>query len=133
MITAYRLSGVLLAFSALVLLTGCGAGHHSVTGTVKLKGGEVVKNGKVTMMGEKGESFATIQPDGTYTMGTLSTNDGVPPGTYKVGVEAFSEATDSDPYGKSLIDSKYNNPDTSGLTLTVDGDKEFDIELEPGK
>jgi len=94
------------------------------------------------------ESFlarAAIQPDGTYTVGTEKQGDGLPPGTYQIvivnavkGGEEPTEPATMDSRGmpastpaKQLIDPKYKNKETSGLTLTVDkSTKVFDFAVD---
>ena len=88
---------------------------------------------------------ATIQPDGTYSVGSLKQEDGLPSGTYGVAiVNAVAEKwsiTDRPEVGSRglgqskpeqlLIDPKYKNKATSGLTVTVDGSgKIFDFEVD---
>lgn len=88
---------------------------------------------------------ANIQPDGTYTVGSMKESDGLPPGTYSIAivnaVEEKRSMTDQVVIGprglgqakpeKPLIDAKYKNKATSGLTVTVDkSGKVFDIEVD---
>ena len=60
-----------------------------VNGTVTADG-ELVTEGKVTFYPTGGgrPSHGTIGEDGTYTMMTEKLGDGVPPGSYKVTIEA---------------------------------------------
>jgi hypothetical protein len=70
----------------------------------------------------------TIQPDGSYIVGSESVTDGLPPGDYNVTVTAFVE--DRNPTmgkngmpvdnSKHLVDQKYSSQTTSGLKATVD-------------
>jgi hypothetical protein len=77
-----------------------------------------------------------INPDGTYTVGSLSESDGLPPGTYQVyisGAEKWLPGKNGGPSMRVLlIDFKYGSGDTSGLTVDVPipGGK-FDFQVEP--
>ena len=88
---------------------------------------------------------ATIQPDGTYTVGTMKDSDGLPPGTYSIAivnaVAVKRSITDQPMIGprglgqtvpeQLLIDPKYKNKETSGLSVTVDqSGKVFDFEVD---
>ena len=88
---------------------------------------------------------ATIQPDGTYTVGTMNESDGLPPGEYSIAIVNAVEEKQSlgspatiGPRGlgqtvpeKLLIDPKYKNKATSGLSITVDkSGKVFDFEVD---
>ena len=88
---------------------------------------------------------ATIQPDGTYTVGSLKESDGLPPGTYSIAivnaVEEKRSMTDQVTIGprglgqtvpeKLLIDPKYKKKETSGLSVTVDkSTKVFDFQVD---
>ena len=75
-----------------------------------------------------------IKPDGSYVVGFERETNGLPPGDYQVFVTAddIVGKTQSDfNIIRSLIDRKYNNPDTSGMTLQVTSQtKTFDIVLD---
>ena len=88
---------------------------------------------------------ATIQPDGTYSVGSMKESDGLPPGTYSIAivnaVEEQWSLTDQPTIGprglgqtvpeKLLIDPKYKNKATSGLSVTVDqSSRVFDFEVD---
>ena len=79
-----------------------------------------------------------IKPDGTYVVGSTSLTDGIPKGTYNVsirGAEDITTITGRDgsqtERRRALIAGKYQSPETSGLTFTVDGKtRKFDIEVD---
>ena len=88
---------------------------------------------------------ATIQPDGTYAVGSQKETDGLPPGTYAISianaVEERRSITDQPMIGarglaqavpeKLLIDPKYKRKETSGLSVTVDNsNKVFNFEVD---
>ncbi len=87
------------------------------------------------------QSSGSIQADGTYVVGSAGLDDGIPQGTYRVSIRGADSITTVDgPEGSptekraSLIDPKYQSPDTSGLTFTVDGStKRFDIQVDRAK
>jgi hypothetical protein len=69
-----------------------------------------------------------IQPDGTYRVSSTGVNDGLPRGTYGIAVVAVNEITYTpgiegrmNEHQTPLIDPKYEDATTSGLTFTVDG------------
>jgi len=83
-----------------------------------------------------------IEKDGTYIVGSDSLRDGLPKGTYSVVIRGADEITVIHPPGggmprenrRPLIDSKYQNPDTSGLSFTVDGKtRKFDFQVDRAK
>jgi len=110
---------------SLVCLSGCGAANVKPSG-------KVVKGGEPFVLGEKGmfvmslipESDAKTnyavetKPDGTFTVVGPARN-GVPPGKYKVAVEAM------DPYDKKVdkLGGKFTAAKTS-LLVEVKGEKD---------
>ncbi len=126
----------------LVALTGCSGGGATVVGKVTLDDGSAAPRGAVSLNSDAGSYRGAIGSDGTYTI------EGVPSGDYTVVVTGvmdgepvdsmagmsyneetgeYSEANASaEP--KSLIDAKYSNTASSGLTLTVPGD--YDLKLD---
>jgi len=81
-----------------------------------------------------------IQPDGSYVLSSLGTNDGIPRGTYTITVTAFEDIGDTSgmdiekgnvPVARSLIDMKYNSTETSGLSVDVQGSMVHNITVEP--
>jgi hypothetical protein len=82
-------------------------------------------------------SRGDLQPNGTYVVGSLSDKDGLPPGTYMVYVSGAEKIiippgkTEDDAYREPLIDSKFTQPETSGLTLEVTkSTKKFDFQVD---
>ena len=79
-----------------------------------------------------------IQSDGKYVVGSTGLKDGLPKGDYRVSIRGADEITFIPGAGgtqverrKALVDSKYQSPDSSGLTFTVDGKtKKFDIQVD---
>ena len=124
-----------------LLLQGCG-NQVRVKGKVTFPDGAPLSHGSVRFQNATHMASGGIQPDGSYTLSSVGTNDGIPKGTYTVTVVAFESAgsttgvdleKESLPPPKSLIDLKYNSPETSGLTCDVQGATVFDIPVEPFK
>lgn len=126
---------ILLLLSVLVVLSGCG-NKVRLSGTVTFSDdGSPVPTGKVCF--EQGDFFASgdIQPDGTYTVGTNTSNDGIPPGTYQVYVGAAVKEVErlesGDAVTVPLVAEKFTGPTTSGLTIEVTrSTKNYDFQVD---
>ena len=112
---------------------GCGA-NKSLTGTVTFTDGEPATNGMVILRTDTFMARGEIQPDGSYRISSERERDGVPPGVYQVYVSGISEPL---PPGAGaamptpLVDPKFENPDTSGLEVTIPAPRNrFDIVVE---
>jgi hypothetical protein len=114
-------------FSIFVLLTaaflslpGCGGKHVGLSGKVVFSDdGSPLTLGTVCFATPEFQAKGEIRKDGTFTMGSLRVSDGLPPGTYQVGIfEATEYLEDGRSY--SILDPKWNSPLTSGLTVTVE-------------
>jgi len=114
----------------LVCCVGCGGKQgFSVGGKVTFPDGQPVTRGQVTFTSGSFTGGGSIIADGTYNI-----NVRVPAGTYKVSVAAYAETTadqsvdiaDAKP-PQSLIDPKFNNPETSELVCEVKGATVFNI------
>ena len=144
-----------------IVLTGCSNSDkpptYAVTGTVTLRG-QPLAGAAVTFVptGQDGEAASAItDADGKYELTTWDAGDGARPGQYRVKVSKQEQtAVDSSkmvqnlsyeeeqkiydpnnpkpaPPPKSLIPSKFENDETSGLTHTVaDKPTTFDIKIE---
>jgi hypothetical protein len=120
-----------IAFLSLALATGCGGSEGAmpslipVEGMVKV-GNDPLKTGSISFNPDnnKGNQSKHVGV-GTITDGkfTLTTNGkvGVPAGAYKVSIVSTVSSNPKDEYAvpKSLINTKYNNADSSGLTADV--------------
>jgi hypothetical protein len=129
---------------------GCGGGVNQpgmpkqpttpVTGILKYQGKPVPK-ATVTFQSLDGKisSRGTTDAAGIFTLSTYGSNDGAPPGTYKV-MAAVSGVTEIEPGVlapeppggfKSPIPTKYANPATTDVTQQVkEGKNELLIELK---
>jgi hypothetical protein len=154
MTTIARLTYLLLFVLASLGVSGCAPGKGDVTGKVSFKG-ENLKNGTVTITPKNSGAFqATIDANGSYTI------KDIPEGEAKVSVSCTDEekmaafakklvamgregkiggkpapkpTPPKTPYPDgSLIPLKYNNPTTSGLTVSVERGSTitFDIPLK---
>ena len=80
----------------------------------------------------------TIQPDGTFVLGTESTDDGVRPGKCRVRITAFAAQkpgaqTSSQQelaLGDSAIPTKYQSYGTSGVVVDIQPDMELPLIIE---
>jgi len=148
-----------LACCAVLLSSGCGP-NYKARAVVKGKvttGNKALTTGSVMFYGKDGlTASAGIQPDGTYEMpdapiGECKVTVTVPPLPNDPSVRARLKGKgpampagpknpeDSGPIAPPLakipsevvpIDTKYSNPDTSGLTFTVQkGEQTYNIDL----
>ncbi|MDR2441270.1 MAG: hypothetical protein LBE12_18060, partial [Planctomycetaceae bacterium] len=65
--------------------------------------------------------------NGSYEMYELKSGDGVRPGTYQVTVSATTGGGSNGEPLVYLVDPKFANPATSGLTCEVKGNTVFNI------
>ena len=127
-----------------VWLAGCSKPDDvrvPVQGTVFV-GGKPATYGAVILIPDaskgntsKHEPRGKIEADGKFTVQT-TTQNGAPAGPYKVGVTVTEPPDPKNPYVvlKSLIDAKYNDPETSGLSLEVVPSAKagaYDLKLAP--
>ncbi|MDR2761481.1 MAG: hypothetical protein LBB88_02635 [Planctomycetaceae bacterium] len=123
-------------FTLLIALTllcvGCSK-NISVWGTVKYTDGQPLTQGSVMFTTQTYVGSAPIQPDGTYKVSGDSVNSGIPSGEYKVCVAA-STSTSVDTAGwergVSMVDTKFSNPETSGLVIKIDKATKYDITID---
>ena len=133
----YILAGIGVLLS--VALLGCNS-NHTLGGKVTFSDdGAPVPHGIVTFSTSQFQSVGAIRSDGSYVVGTMKLDDGIPPGTYTVTVGGVEEVTHTETLAdgstinhyRSMIDTKYESPATSGLTFTADGKtQKFDIQLD---
>ena len=118
----------------IVCCIGCGSKQgFSVGGKVSLPDGKPLTRGQVTFTSASFTGGGAIIADGSYSL-----NVRVPAGTYKVSVVAYAESmtdpkadiADAKP-AQSLVDRKFNNPETSELVCEVKGATVFNIPVTP--
>ena len=121
---AGRVSFFWVLIVCLIGVTGCGSGRPKI---VKVSG-QVFIDGQPLAAGVPG--FIQVVPEGTraatgnidpqtgrFTLTSFEADDDCVPGTHKVAIILRAMVgTES----VSLIDEKYANPNTSGLTVTID-------------
>ena len=122
-----RLAALFVAAGGL-LAAGCGA-NGSVSGRVTHKG-KPVPAGTITFLTAEQKVFTSqIASDGSYAVPRL------PAGPVKIGVQTPPPLPADDPQAPRQPDApappaKYQDPNASGLTLTVTGGSQtHDIEL----
>ncbi|MBN2294302.1 MAG: hypothetical protein JXM70_17875 [Pirellulales bacterium] len=104
------------------LIIGCGDGRPKrvpVSGQV-LVDEQPLPGGFVRIVPANGRAATgQIDAQGHFSLTTYDKNDGCMPGTHNVEV-TFIDTSNPNVY-RSLIPEKYNNADTSGLSVTIDG------------
>ena len=125
-------------FVGILGLFGCSR-NVPLTGTVVFSDdGTPVPRGIVVLSTPTFVAQGSIQPDGTFTIGSTGIDDGLPRGTYTVTVLGVGEVYYTPgPDGRQnehrtpLIDLKYEDEATSGLSFIVDGKtRTFDIQVD---
>jgi len=124
-------------FLALLLLTGCNK-NVGLSGKVVFSDDKSpVPLGTVGLESVSGVHAARgdIKQDGTFSVGSVKSNDGLPPGKYRVSVTAWKQTAENPETGEgifeSLIDVKHGNPETSELTLDITSTtRNFVIEVD---
>ena len=137
-LTLYSTMRILPTLSLIIAVAFVGCSQNiPLSGKVTFADdGSPVTLGKVFFMTPTTVAQAGIREDGTYTVGSMKETDGMPKGTYQVYLVVEQLSTremggQSENVYTSLIDSKYTNPETSGLTFNADGKtKTFDIKVE---
>ena len=129
---------MIVALSLLLMqLAGCSSETVQLSGKVVFSDdGAPVPIGTVCFTDGTVASRGTILEDGTFTMGYVRMEDGIPPGRYKVyfiGVELPDPAKDQAAMDNTspLIDRKYTRSDTSGLEVEITADtKTMEFKLD---
>ena len=113
-----------LASIFVLLCIGCGGGQVKLQGRVTFEDdGTPLTTGRVCFQTETFMAEGKIKEDGAYIMGSLSENDGLPKGTYKVFVAGAVDDKflpgGGEPSYKPLIDQKYASFDATPYTCEV--------------
>lgn len=130
----------------LLLCAGCGQ-NVSVKGKVKLTDGTPVGRGQVVFENAQFSARGDIKDDGSYVLGSLKADDGLPPGEYTVYITGATQAGESVsgqvrggggviqtitiPSLTPIIAAKYTSASTSDLKCNVNKSMTFDITVEP--
>ncbi len=115
------------------VLPGCGGDGHRVSGTVRVKGGDVLRQGTVQFVSASHTASGAIGQDGKYRLSGRGQDDGAPAGTYKViflSTETGGDYDNPDEPVRQVIDSRYANPATTPIEVQVPGGN-YNFELEP--
>jgi hypothetical protein len=110
---------------AALLAVGCGSRSTApVAGRIKFQDGSDASSlagYEITLTPVEGKSSAsgTVQPDGSFELSTVGDKDGAMPGSYKVALTPPVAADPDKPPPKPAVAAKYNDPETSGLTIDV--------------
>ena len=125
---------LLIVSFVLCFIIGCG-------GNPKLKGKVVFSDDKtpltqgvVNFISDKGIARGELDKEGNFVVGSEKTNDGLPPGNYRVYLSS-TEIYKTDAAGnlagiEYLIDKKYEDASTSGLTVEVKNSMKYEIEVD---
>lgn len=118
---------------ALLVLTGCGNGQIGLSGKVVFSDdGSPVPTGRVIFVTSSFQAYGDLQSDGTFTVSSTGTNDGLPPGKYRVRIDGAQKVVDeAKELSEPLIAVKYTNDNTSGIEIeVVSTTKDIVIEVE---
>ncbi len=126
----------MMSLLALLPLSACDS-MQQMGGTVTFSDdGTPLTVGSVCFESETHAAYGNLQKDGTYVMGSLKQNDGLPLGTYQVYITGTTQDTgEKDRSGmaitKSLIAKKFTDKRLTDLTVTVDGtSRRFDFQVD---
>lgn len=132
-----RLTFVCVLGLALFGTVGCGKGKVSVTGTVTYSDGTPLAAGAVIFTDSTYRASGTVDSQGKYSIGEISTTDGIKPGEYSVYVAgAITGGGSTGTPEVQHVAAKYTDPATSGLKTSVVKGKSlvFDFTVErPGR
>ncbi|MDR2116554.1 MAG: hypothetical protein LBP87_09245 [Planctomycetaceae bacterium] len=133
---------ILLSLSGILLCFGCNR-NVPLSGTVTFPDGSPLECGIVIFEKDGKQAKGTIGKEGFYVVGSLKDNDGIPKGEYRVCIRGAVIVGKKTPDGKivrasgmfsdveQLIAKKYEQFETSGLTIIADGkNKIFNIQVE---
>ncbi|MDR1924166.1 MAG: lipoprotein [Planctomycetaceae bacterium] len=109
----------------LLFLAGCSDGKVRLGGTVTFDDGTPLTSGAVIFATDTFQASGSIGFEGKYTMGSVTINDGLPKGTYKVYIIGASEeiSVEDGLETHSLIDPQYDNYSSTPLTCEVPAPK----------
>ena len=115
-----------------LITTGCGD-KIPLGGKVTFPDGEPLGVGMIFFAKDGYLARATLNPNGSYDVGSLGQKDGLPAGTYKVyfyGTMVRDENSKSGSEYRSLVAQEYISEKTTPLTVTVPGNKVYNIVVE---
>ncbi|MDR1486253.1 MAG: hypothetical protein LBT09_15730 [Planctomycetaceae bacterium] len=113
--------------------------------------GSPVSSGTVCFVTDTFQARGNLDSGGYYSVGTTGTSNGLPLGTYKVFIADAKKQTGTkkvireeidkdsgetksievdDPVLEELVDPKFNNAETSGLTVEVKSSTKFNFTVD---
>jgi hypothetical protein len=128
--------GVTMASIGLFVVAGCGKSDWGyLEGTVLLNG-KPIGPAVISLQpvdAQRAGGVGPVDEKGKYKVVSARKKEGAAVGDYRVTVHSkLSDFGFEQPAKKAAIPARYENPDTSGLTVKVEpGTKQFDIELKP--
>jgi hypothetical protein len=100
--------------------SGCNGKQVGLSGKIVFSDdGSPVTFGTVCFATSTFQAKGEIKKNGTFTMGSLSASDGLPPGTYQVYFLGLTEDLGGESI-YSILDPKWNSPSTTDLTVTIE-------------
>ena len=120
----------------LLVVTGCDNKVHLKGKVVFSDDGSPVPKGTVFFETDSYSARGNLKPDGTFVVGSEKQSDGLPPGMYRVHISGAQKSIGSDERNhmeiyESLIDEKFANRSTSGITIDViPSTKFFEIKVD---
>jgi hypothetical protein len=122
-------------FSCLLLLAaGCGQNCRLKGKVVFSDDQSPLTQGTVCLISDAGIARGPIGSDGSYEVGSLSDKDGLPPGTYQIYLtetEIYEPVPGAGlPRRIVVIDEKYSQANTSGLSVEVKSSMTHNIEVD---
>jgi hypothetical protein len=128
--------GFAMASIGLLIVAGCGKSDWGYLEGSVLLNGKPIGPAIISLEPSDGQRAGGVGPvdeNGKYKIISARKKEGVAVGDYRVTVHSnLSDFGFEQPNKKAAIPARYANPDTSGLTVTVErGTKQFDIELKP--
>jgi hypothetical protein len=127
----------------LVCAAGCSGAYVEkvvpASGTLTYQG-KALEGYKITVFssGDRQSATAVSQADGKFVLGCNVPGDGAPTGTHRVSVVFVSEVAEGEP-GKEVfktltpkikVPKKFEQPETSGLELTIPDGGSSDLKLD---
>ena len=116
------MKNIVACCAVLLLIAGCGT-NVSMKGKVTFEDdGSPLTKGQVVFSTPTFQASGELKEDGSFVIGSQRSNDGLPPGTYKVAIFGAEDSIDTNSVSQpsySLIDPKYSSPQTTDLTFEV--------------
>jgi len=125
----------------LLACLGCGgSGFNKIKGKVSFADGSPLTVGKIVAESPEHRVTAVgyLKPDGTFEMGTNTSNDGLPPGNWQIAIVGAVEQpvmygdrpNPNMGKGKPLIKESFANKTTSGISFKVPEQPTWDISVQ---